>query len=91
MSPIKERDIEQIVGQNLIFDSKDFSEKDCFFTEFNNEYLFCCGIIEHIKCFRLYHNLTIIKEFNFFNIDSPKKNSYLTIKINNLYILFLII
>ena len=37
--------------ESLIFISEDndFSEKDCCFSEFNNEYLFCCGIKDYIK------------------------------------------
>ena len=41
--------------ENLIFISEDndFSEKDCCFSEFNNEYLFCCGIKDYIICYRI--------------------------------------
>ena len=29
-----------------------FSEKNCFFSQFNSEYLFCCGIMDFIKCYK---------------------------------------
>ena len=71
------------------FDSEDiffqtasyFSEKNCYFTIFNNEYLFCCGITSYIHCYRIdINSYTIIKSFK---ISMPGSNSYLTIKINN--------
>ena len=38
--------IEILGTQNLTFNSEDnnFNEKDCCFSKFNNEYLFCCGV-----------------------------------------------
>jgi hypothetical protein len=41
--------IEYLRQENLIFisESNDFSKKDCCFCEFNNEYLFCCGIKDY--------------------------------------------
>ena len=35
-------------GFNIDSFDKDFSEKDCSLTEFNDEYLFCCGIKDKI-------------------------------------------
>ena len=63
--------------------SNDFSEKDCSLSEFNDEYLFCCGIINSIKCFRLnlVKGLTIIKKFE---IGIDERNTYLTIRVDNL-------
>ena len=40
---------DKIGNLEFVFNSENFSEKDCHFIEFNNEYLFCCGIIEYIK------------------------------------------
>ena len=42
--------IQNIGQQNLTFilNSNDFSEKDCSYSEFNNEHLFCCGIDDYI-------------------------------------------
>ena len=42
--------IERLGDKNLTFISNlnDFSEKDCCFSEFNDEYLFCCGILNFI-------------------------------------------
>ena len=61
-----------------------FSEKNCYCSQFNLEYLFCCGIIDYIKCFRINTtNYQVIKEFN---IQLQGNNSYLTIKNNIDYI-----
>ena len=69
--------------ESLIFISKvnDFSEKDCCFSEFNNEYLFCCGIKDYIICYRINENLSIIKQFN---PSISGRNTYLSIITDNL-------
>ena len=59
---------------------QELSENDCSFSEFIGEYLFCCGIKDHILCFRINYDLTIIKEFK---IHSKDKNNYLSIKTDN--------
>ena len=70
-------------SQNLTFNSEDsyFNEKDCCFSEFNNEYLFCCGVKNFIICYRLDYNYDIIKQFN---ISIEGRNSYLSMITNNL-------
>ena len=42
--------IEALGSQNLTFNSEyqSISEKDCCFSEFNNEYLFCCAVLNFI-------------------------------------------
>ena len=66
---------------NFISCSNDFSEKDCNFSEFNNEYLFCCGITDYIICYRINKtSFNIIKQFN---ISIHQRNSYLSIITNN--------
>ena len=75
--------IEYLGQENLIFisESNDFSEKNCCFSEFNNEYLFCCGIKDYIICYRINKSLSIIKQFNLLIIG---RNTYLSIITNNL-------
>jgi len=64
--------------------SQSFTEKNCFFSLFNSEYLFCCAITNFIKCYRInINNYNIIKEFK---IVIPGDNCYLTIKSNIDYI-----
>ena len=64
----------------------DFSEKDCCFSEFNNEYLFCCGIKDFIICYRLDKiNYNIIKNFT---IHISGRNTYLSIISNEIYTTF---
>ena len=36
--------------------TNDFTEKNCYFSVFNNEYLFCCAITDYIKCYRINSN-----------------------------------
>ena len=44
--------------------SNAFTEKNCYFSLFNNEFLFCCAITDYIKCYRINSNdYQIIKEF----------------------------
>ena len=31
----------------------DFSDKNCYLSKFNNEYLLCCAITDYIKCFKI--------------------------------------
>ena len=76
------------ISDYFIFESTDnyFSEKDCSFSEFNKEYIFCCGLINKIKCTRLDFNgyrrsISIIRQFDII-IDG--KNTYLTIRDYNL-------
>ena len=74
----------QLLGNhNLTFNSEDnkFNEKDCSFSEFNNEYLFCCGVKNFIICYRLNYMYEKIKQFN---ISIEGRNSYLSMITNNL-------
>ena len=76
-----------ILGDNnIIFTSNIFNEKNCYFSLFNSEYLFCCAIIDCIKCYRISaKTYEKIKEFKILNNGM---NSDLTIKNNNNYITF---
>ena len=78
------RDIKYDNKFNFGSSSNDFFEKDCSLSEFNDEYLFCCGFINSIKCarFNLNTNLNLIGGFKF---SINNKNTYLTVKINNLF------
>ena len=62
-----------------------FIENNCYFTNFNNEYLFCCAIKNCIKCFRINYTFEVIREFQ---ISKEGTNFYLTIKTNNNYATF---
>ena len=58
--------------------SNDFTEKNCYLSSVNSEYLFCCAFKDYIKCFRINpddHNI-----INSFIISNPGENSFLTIK-----------
>ena len=68
--------------QNIFFTtSNDFTEKNCYLSLFNSEYLFCCAIKDYIKCYRINsNNYEIIKEFN---LPISGDNYYLTIKSSN--------
>ena len=74
-------------NDNLVFTTANgFTEKNCYFSLFNSEYLFCCGITDYIKCYRINCNsYYIIKQFN---ISIIGDNSYLTIKNNSDYATF---
>ena len=54
-----------LLGKVLHFNiSNNFSEKSCYVSEFNSEYLLCCGIVDFIKCFRIdKNNFNTINEF----------------------------
>ena len=78
----EESSIELIGDENIVFTtSNDFTEKNCYFSEFNNQYLFCCGIKDMIKCYIIKKDIYTI--LNKFKISMLGDNSYLTIKINN--------
>ena len=69
-----------IGAENLNFTSiYNFNEKNCYLSNFNNEYLFCCAIIDYIKCYRI-SSYYIVKEFN---LPMEGINSHLTIKSND--------
>ena len=76
-----------LLGERLNFvNSKDWSEKDCYFSELNSEYLFCCGITNYIDCYRI--NITsycIIKNFKIHILD---ENAYLIIRASNTFAVF---
>ena len=61
---------------------KDFTEKNCYYCNFSNEYLFCCAVTDYIKCYRFNFSYFKVKEFK---ISTQGFNSYLTIKSNNDY------
>ena len=62
-----------------------FSKNNCKLTEFNSEYLFCCGDMNYIKCFRIDNDFNLIKQFN---ILLEGEISYLNIQNNNNYLIF---
>ena len=73
-----------LVGDNIVFTlSNDFTENNCYLSQYNDEYLFCCGIIDYLKCYRISINYNIIKEFK---ISISGIYSHLTIKYNNDYV-----
>ena len=78
---------ELLGDENINFDvSNDFKERNCDFSEFNSEYLFCCGITGGIKCYKINtNNFQKIKEFT---LSKAGANTYLTIKSNNEYTTF---
>ena len=61
-------------------------EKNCYFSQFNSEYLFCCALIDYITCRRI--NITSHLTIKEFNIHITGANSHLTIKSNNDYVTF---
>ena len=65
--------------------SNDFSEKNCYFSTFESEYLFCCAITDYIKCFKINSRSDYISDFKI-KIDGD--NSYITIKNNSDYVTF---
>ena len=76
-----------LLSEDLYFlNSKDWSERDCYISEFNSEYLFCCGVTDYINCSRI--NITsfsMIKNFKIHNLD---ENAYLTIRASNTFAAF---
>ena len=77
-----------LIGDNSIVftTSNDFSENNCYYSKFNNENLFCCGITDYLKCYRVDINYNIIKEFK---ILISGINTHLTIKnVDNYIVLF---
>ena len=72
-------------GNDISFiTSASFTEKNCYFSKFNSEYLFCCGIQDYLKCFKI--NCNDYKKNKEFSLSVSGDNSYLTIKNNNNYI-----
>ena len=63
--------------------SNGFSENNCYFSEFNSEFLFCCATNELI-CFRIdKNNYQLIK---YYKLATEGENSHLTIKSNKEFI-----
>ena len=87
-SNINTANIENLGQENITFTpyTYNFTEKDCCFSEFNNEYLFCCGANNFIICYRLDTNYSIIKKFY---IKINGQNSYLSIMTNNISATFI--
>ena len=77
----------EIVGDLIKFKTQnDFVEKNCYFSKFNSEYIFCCAISNFIKCYIINTNTyNITKEFSISKIGN---NSHLTIKSNAEYLTF---
>ena len=72
---------------NILFSPSDYiSEKNCYLTQFNSEYLLCCAFADLIKCFRI--NKNDYNPIKFFEVSIPGFNSYLTIKSNDEYAAF---
>ena len=68
----------------VFFSSKYWGEKNCYNSQFNSESLFCCAIMNYIKCYRInLYTFKVIKEF------SLTKIGY-NMELNNLFINFLI-
>ena len=78
----------QILGdENLVFEIyNDITEKNCYITKFNEEYLFCCALTDYIKCHRI--NLQNYNTNNEFQIAKSGSNSFLTIKSSEDHIAF---
>ena len=64
--------------QKINFDYNFFSQINCDFSEFNSEYLFCCGYENYIRCFRL--DLNYYNYINEFKLSIEGLASFLTIK-----------
>ena len=81
----------ELLGDNNLsfITSNNFTENNCYFLIFNNEYLFCCGITDHVKCFKI--NINTYKMIKVFKILMNGDNSYLTIKNNNDFITLLLL
>ena len=69
--------------------SNDFSENDCYFSEFNSEYLFCCAVKDCIFCYRL--NKDNYKIIDSYKLNTFENNSQLTIKNNQYFLTFFFI
>ena len=68
----------------LLITTNNFNENNCYLSQFNSEYLFCCALSNFIQCNRINNDsYDIIKEFK---IPQDGDNSYLTIKSNIDYI-----
>jgi len=76
---------ELLGDDNLVFsNSNDFTERNCYFSIFNSEYLLCCAITNYIQCYRI--NTISYNMIKGFKISISGENSYLTIKTNSNYI-----
>ena len=70
--------IKFFLEQKINFNYNFFSQINCYFSEFNSEYLFCCGFENLIKCVILdFNNYKLIKKFK---LSIEGLASYLTIK-----------
>ena len=76
--------------EKLIFtEQNNFKEKNCYLSNFNSEYLFCCAITNYIQCYRINcNNYNVIKQFN---LSIKGDNFDLTIKSNIDYSTFFFI
>ena len=72
--------IDYLGDENIVYESEYFSEKDCYLTSFNSEYLFCCASKDFIKCFQINQDNFEFKEFL---LLIPGVNTYLSIKSNS--------
>ena len=75
----------KLVEHTFNFDSAYFSENNCYFSEFNSEYIFCCALSDYIKCFKLDKDYNINKEFK---LDLSGKTSYFSTKSYEYYMIF---
>ena len=73
--------------RKIIFPTpKIFSENNCYVSEFNYEFLFCCAITDCIFCNRIDNStLNLIGQYK---LNIPGNNSHLTIKNNYHFITF---
>ena len=71
---------------NLAFTiSEDWSEKNCYFSKFISENIFCCAITNKIHCYIISSSNNNIKEFQ---ISQTGENSYLTMKNSDNFLAF---
>ena len=82
----KDNIIYNIIGDEniIVYISYDFSDTNCQFSEFNDEFLFCCAQIDLIICFRI--DQESYKLISYYKLEMPGSNSHLTIKNNNHFI-----
>ena len=82
----KDNIIYNIIGYEniIVYISYDFSDTNCQFSEFNDEFLFCCAQIDLIICFRI--DQESYKLISYYKLEMPGGNSHLTIKNNNHFI-----
>ena len=88
--PFYKNDFSLLGNEKISFTAtNNFSEKNCYLSQFISEYLFCCAIDNYIECYRI--NRTTYNPIKKFKIFIEGDNSYLTIKSNSNYLTFFFI